>query len=75
MSDFIKLKVNGVDWIVNVDSIVAVERVLNSVANVESIFVYLPNGVKLDVSRVNYDAILRATNPTVLEDSDRGYYQ
>lgn len=75
MSDFIKLKVNGVDWIVNVDSIVAVERVLNSVANVESIFVYLPNGVKLDVSNVDYDVILSVTNPKVLKDSDRGYCQ
>ena len=73
MSDFIKLKVNGVDWIVNVDNIVAVERVLNPVANVESIFVYLLNGVKLDVSKASYDDILSVTNPKVLKGSDRGY--
>lgn len=49
--------------------------ILNFVANVESIFVYLPNGVKLDVSNVDYDVILSVTNPKVLKDSDRGYYQ
>lgn len=71
MNKFIKVKVNGHDWIVNVESIIAIER-FGGFGNVpEEIYIYLPGSVKLNISRVSYDAIINLTAPLVLPDIDK----
>ena len=67
MNKFIKVTVLGHDWIVNIESIIAIERF----GVPEEIYIYLPGSVKLNISRVSYDAIINLTAPLVLPDIDK----
>lgn len=71
MNKFIKVTVLGHEWIVNVENIVAVERFGGVGSIPEEIYIYLSNGVKLDVSMVSYEKILALTAPQVLGNIDK----
>lgn len=71
MNKFINVVVNGRDWIVNVENIVAVERFGGFGSVPEEIYVYLSNGVKLNVSKVSYEKIIAITDPQVLGNIDK----
>ena len=71
MNKFIKVTVLGHEWIVNVENIVAVERFGGVGSIPEEIYIYLSNGVKLDVSMVSYEEILALTTPQVLGNIDK----
>ena len=71
MNKFIKVTVLGHEWIVNTENIVAVERFGGIGTIPEEIFIYLSNGVKLDVSDISYEKILAITSPLVLGDINK----
>ena len=71
MDKFIKVSVFGHDWVVNTDNIVAIERFGGIGSIPEEIYIYLSNGVKLDVSKVSFDKILSVIEPQVLGNIDK----